>query len=86
MKMRFERHGLVVELDPTEVFPNDPGQGTPVMVYWPEKGLSGTFFCVLDSGMIDDYPLSERRLEWLSSLEEEVAEWFDSLTGEQREA
>ena len=45
--------GLRIELDASEIFPDDPGAGTPAMVYR-NKGLcdecSGTFGCVIETG------------------------------------
>ncbi|MFB0396483.1 hypothetical protein ABVE18_20850 [Xanthomonas euvesicatoria] len=42
-----------VELDYTEGHPDDPGAGTPAMVCGP-NGTSGTFFCVRDTGWLNE--------------------------------
>lgn len=42
-----------VELDYTEAHPDDPGAGTPAMVCGP-NGTSGTFFCVRDTGWLNE--------------------------------
>ena len=80
MILRFERHGLVVELDPTEVFTDDPGQGTPVMVYWPAKKACATYWSAFETGEVEWYELSDKQLEWLDSLEPKIHDWFAGIT------
>lgn len=64
-----------VELDASEAYPNDPGQGTPAMVYGP-KGASATFFCALDTGEMDSHEgpheIPSNIYRWLESVEERV--------------
>lgn len=55
-----------VELDPSQVFPDDPGNGTPEMVYGPND-TSGTFFCTIDTGELDGIRLPFAVLAWLGS-------------------
>ena len=57
--------GIRIVLDSREIVPNDPGAGTPAMVY--VGAHSGTFWCALDTGEIDggDYTLSDRQFRWL---------------------
>lgn len=45
--------GYSISLDRREIFPDDPGAGTPAMVYGP-FGKSATFFCALDTGEVSD--------------------------------
>lgn len=45
-------NGWRLELDRAQVFPDDPGQGTPAMVYGP-RGESATFQCALCEGEAD---------------------------------
>lgn len=63
-------NGLYVELDKSQVFPEDPGQGTPAMCYLKEKGCiidSGTFFAASDTGELSDKgtQLNPTQCEWL---------------------
>lgn len=61
-----------VELDPAEVFPDDPGQGTPAMLYGPH-GTSATFLCASDTGEIGGTEaIPPVVLDWLASIEERV--------------
>ena len=55
--LQFKKYGLVVELDPREVFPEDPGQGAPVMVYWPAKKAAATFWCATGECEVDGHKL-----------------------------
>lgn len=41
--------GLRLELDAGQIFPEDPGQGTPVLVVL-ANGDSGTYGCVTSEG------------------------------------
>jgi hypothetical protein len=62
--------GLVVELDSEQVFPEDPGQGTPAMCHLGR--LSSTFDCALAMGAVDDKPLAPAQLKFLDGLEDQV--------------
>lgn len=70
-------NGLRIELDSDEIFPNDLGQGTPVMVYF--KKHSATYDCALDTGELDcgDYYLTDEQLWWLEGKCEEVNYFLD---------
>lgn len=68
-----------IVLDFNEAVPDDPGAGTPAMVYGP-KDASGTFFCALETGEID--PCSPHQLPsavsaWLERMAEHVDEYLD---------
>jgi hypothetical protein len=70
---------LIVELDKRQVFQDDPGQGTPSMVYMKHcsgKGIidSGTFNCAIQTGELSDEGrrLTQPMSDWLQSLETEV--------------
>jgi hypothetical protein len=65
-----------VELDTDEVIPDNPGEGTPAMVYGP-RGASATYSCASDTGEVLDndclsvaIPLDVQR--WLESIETDV--------------
>jgi len=67
--------GIKLVLDPAEVFPDDPGQGTPALVEY--KGGTATFWCAQGEGYVDsrngDIPLTEAQSQWLHSDEIEAA-------------
>lgn len=81
MKLKFGR--LTLELDKNEVFPEDPGQGTPAMIYLYKNNrliASGTFDCVLDTGMVEDEKLTKKEINWLDSqsdlVNEIISQWI----------
>jgi hypothetical protein len=72
--------GVRIELDSAQIFPDDPGQGTPAMVYvGPE---SGTFWCAIDTGELicgaTEYQLSAAQLNWLRTQEDAVGEFMEA--------
>lgn len=75
------KHGLKVILDTSEVFPDDPGRGTPAMVY-NSRGASATFTCALNEGELDNSEtgfmnrLSDRQIDWLWEINKEVSEFL----------
>jgi hypothetical protein len=76
-------HGRIrVELNRRQVFPNDPGAGTPALVW--VDGNSGTYWCVCDTGELLDGPeLTPRELRWLDSIYGEVDSFlYDNQEGE----
>ena len=42
--------GWRLVLDPSEVFPSDPGRGTPAMVESPDGGCASTYWAAMDTG------------------------------------
>ena len=70
-------NGLTLVLDPTQVFPNDPGAGTPAMVYL--RGSSGTYGCVVDTGELDcgRFTLTDAQHRWLMKQEDAVSKCWD---------
>lgn len=82
------RGRLLVTLDPGEIFPDDPGAGTPVMVFLSPCGVltnghptnysaSATWHCASEAGDIEGYELSNEEIAWLNSLEDEVEQLLD---------
>ena len=63
--------GYKVQLDTSEVFPDDPGQGTPALVIAP-SGDTGTYWAVTGEGTIgdNDTPVPHIVSEWLNYIEE----------------
>jgi hypothetical protein len=72
--------GLRIELDAAQIFPSNPGNGTPAMVY--RNGYSATFFCAMDTGELDcgTVELSDTECRWLNSQEGDVVDWLDYRT------
>lgn len=52
-KTVIEGPGIKVELDAGEIYPSDPGQGTPVLVLL-SNGDTGTWNCVTSEGETAD--------------------------------
>lgn len=71
-------NGAKVHLDKYEIYPDDPGQGTPVLVEW--EGHFGTYNCCTDTGEIDGWELPKNVLEWLNGLGEQIDEWLTEET------
>lgn len=82
MKNRFTKHGpngLRVEFDANEIFPNDPGQGTPVLVCLGRETAS--FCCALNEGEVGgSIRLSPAQIAFLESLEEFVWDFTSPVT------
>jgi hypothetical protein len=69
--------GIKIELDASEIFPDDPGNGTPAMVFCGKHG--GTFWCALDTGELGcgDYELTDEQHRWLQSRVDAVNDFID---------
>ena len=65
-----------LEADPAEVFPDDPGNGTPLLVIAP-NGETSTLNCTLGEGEIsgDGQQVPDDVLAWLASIEQEAADY-----------
>lgn len=76
-----------VVLDHTEAYPDDPGQGTPAMVYGPHHA-SATFDCATDTGELMGntanvaFPRDVAR--WLEGITEYVEAYVDAAFDEAR--
>ncbi|MCV2216127.1 hypothetical protein [Thauera sp. Sel9] len=73
--------GWTVVADRRQVFPDDPGQGTPLMVYAPGARASGTLHRVLDTAETDTNtgqiePVTGRVMAWLEQIEDQANEWI----------
>lgn len=72
-----------IVLDFREAVPDDPGAGTPAMVYGP-RDVSGTFFCALDTGELNDdlaHQLPGQVSAWLEEMAGYVDEYLDRAFG-----
>lgn len=70
---------LSVILDRKQVFPDDPGQGTPAIV---ECGMyHATYWCAIGEGELfsdreGTKKLTQRQRDWLDSLSQEIDEFL----------
>lgn len=70
--------GLLLLLDTDEVFPDDPGNGTPALVVAPFGRGTSTYYCARDMGTVEgrdgEVELSTDQCKWLASqgVEDEV--------------
>lgn len=75
-------NGWTLVADRREVFPDDPGNGTPLMVYAPRMSGWGTLGRVLDTGEVDDNTgavivVPPDVLTWLEDAEDNATEWLE---------
>lgn len=65
--------GIKLELDKGEIYPDDPGMGTPALVVL-ANGDTGTFDCVTSEGETVDgqHKLTQEQLDWLETKREYV--------------
>lgn len=63
--------GWTVVADKSEVYPDDPGNGTPLMVH-AFGNYHGTFNCAIMEGEVDGYQIPDDVYQWLESIEEEA--------------
>lgn len=78
-KKSLRKGALVVQLDRSQVFPDEPGQGTPAMVR--RFQYSATYWCAQNEGVLTDSDGSEWRLvdsdvQWLEDIDREVTEFL----------
>lgn len=66
-------NGWSIELDTAEVYPDDPGNGTPAMVYSP-TGESATYHRACDMGTVgdNDTEIPSRVLNWLNCQDDAI--------------
>lgn len=71
--------GLKIVMDPTQIFPSDPGQGQPVYVEETKtgKGYAASWNCATCEGELDcgSYILNDRQQDWLESQADAVMKW-----------
>ena len=75
-------HGVALVLDSEQVFPDDPGNGTPAIVYY--KQCTATYWCALGEGEVQPILMNERVrklpkvvLDWLQKQESEVEKLYE---------
>lgn len=76
-KFTFKCHGTwTLECDPNEVYPNDPGMGTPLLIIAP-NGSTVTLACGLDVGETDcggknTVQITAPVMCWLESIQDQA--------------
>lgn len=67
-----------IELDEKEIFPDDPGQGTPVLVCC-KNGGTATWNCAMNELELDNgSTFTQAQIDWLNRMESQVNEWCDA--------
>jgi hypothetical protein len=78
----FKKGNLLLVLDRSQVFPNDPGEGCPALVSYQTKrdDYCSSYNCAINeeciSGACGDKHLSKSQIDWLASLEDEVEDFL----------
>jgi hypothetical protein len=78
--MRYAGQTWRLEADREQVFPDDPGMGTPLLIYAP-SGQTSTLYCTLGEGVIcGDYDeeVPSPVYDWLVKLQYEAEAWVYS--------
>jgi hypothetical protein len=66
-----------VELDASQIFPNDPGQGTPVLIVL-SNGETASWNCGCCEGETSDgTKFTDGQCDWLAEIHEEVEAWME---------
>lgn len=91
MKTEFQnpKKTITLLMDSSEIFPNDPGQGTPALVIrkdgtrWKQTATYNvaTLEGYLDGCRDGDYELNDEELNWLNSMEETVDNFLTKYGG-----
>jgi len=73
--------GLLLTLDPAAVHPDEPGADTPALISLPFGRGTGTFWRVLDQGVVDgrdaeDVALTDRQNGWVDLIADAVGDWL----------
>lgn len=83
MVKTYSRGHLTLTLDSEQIFPDDPGNGTPALVKWRDE-YQATYHCALDTGQLmgtgrhhGDFHLSRGDINWLDELFDTVANFLE---------
>ncbi len=70
-----------LELNSREIVPDDPGAGTPALLWGPNK-QTATFWCALDSGELGDgSEIPESVMKWLDRMVPTVESFLEKHGG-----
>lgn len=74
--------GLSVVLDSNEIYPDNPGAGTPALVVKRKGDRTASFDCAADTGELDGgaYLLNAAEAKWLESVRPEVESFIETNT------
>lgn len=70
--------GWRVQLNADEVFPDDPGMGTPALVIGPNN-MTATWGCAIATGEVDcgDGVIPNEVLRLMEAIQDDVSDWED---------
>lgn len=79
--IRRPQNYLAIELDAAQIYPSDPGQGTPILVVHGQH--TATLECAVNEGELAGrgnvlYKLSDLEMKWLDSVYDQCNEWLDT--------
>lgn len=66
---------VVLHLDATEIYPDNPGNGTPIMVEY--MGAFATYNCAMGEGEIEGIELPREVMQWLDNHVNILDDWLD---------
>jgi len=71
---------LILELDADEIYPDDPGMGTPVLVSIPSDfdRVFASFECAVNELEIEGFTLTDAQINWLNDIEYAVNTWLST--------
>jgi len=73
-------HDLKITLDANEIYPDDPGMGTPIMVEDLKTGGTATFWCAVGEHETDEGQLEQDQVDWLDEIYDDCIAWLDLHT------
>ena len=66
-------NGIRIVLDSRQVFPDDPGAGTPALVHVGKN--TATYWCALDTKEVDYHDLDNAQYRWLYNQFDAVSDF-----------
>ena len=67
--------GIKLELNASEVYPNDPGMGTPALLTL-KSGDTVTFNCAYETSEAEGESLTQAQMDWLTEIADAVDQWL----------
>lgn len=73
-------NGLSLILDSKEIYPDDPGNGTPQLLRLRIDGTDayGTLNCAWHENEVDGYRLNDAQINWIDSIICEADKWLEA--------
>lgn len=74
--------GIKIELDADEIYSNDPGMGTPILVSVADDGerFIASYNCAVGENEVDGVKLTDEQIEWLNDLDYALDTWLTAFT------